>query len=190
MIATLEPIALDLDTPQIYCACLSSYNAGFLHGCFIDATQDPEDIREEIDRMLSSSPIANVEACEEFAIHDYQNFAGVNLHEYQSIDYVSALANAIEEHGKPFALYINYFSFDDIEFALSSFEENYCGCFESIEDYAKDYYEQTGQLDAIVKAGLNSYYINWKSIAHDWQCSGDFLFLEESYNEIHVFYNH
>jgi len=140
--------------------------------------------------MLSTSPVADTEACEDWAIHDYQNFAGITLHEYESIDYVSALANAIEEHGQPFALYIDHLGFDDIEEAVTAFEDNYSGSFESIEDYAQDYYEQTGQLEAIENAGLNSFYINWKTIAHDWECSGDLIFLEESHNEIHVFYNH
>ena len=36
--------------------------------------------------MLPSTPVSHIEACEEFAIHKYQNFAGANLHEYQSID--------------------------------------------------------------------------------------------------------
>jgi len=190
MIATLAPTQIDLDTPQIYVACLASYNSAILFGCFIDATQDPEDIREEIQEMLSNSPVADTEACEDWAIHDYQGFMGISLHEYESLDYVSALAQAIEEHGKPFALYIDHLGFDDVEEAISSFEDNYCGCFESIEDYAQDYYEQTGQLEAIENAGLNSYYINWKSIAHDWECNSDLIFLEESHNEVHVFYNH
>ena len=189
MIATLEFTSTDLDTPKIYCACLASYNSGYLHGCFIDATQDPEDIREQIQQMLSTSPVADVEACEEYAIHDYENFQGIQLSEYESLEYISALAQALEEHGKPFALYVDYLCLDDILKALESFQDNYSGCFESIEDYARDYYEQTGQLETIEKAGLNSYYINWKSIAHDWQCNGDLLFLEESHNEIHVFYN-
>ena len=188
--STVTASTIDLETPQIYIACLSSYNSGILYGCFIDATQDPEDIREEIQQMLSTSPVADVEACEEFAIHDYQNFAGITLNEYESIDYISALANAIQEHGKPFALYLDYLDFDDVEEAVSSFQDNYCGCFESIQDYAQDYYEQTGMLETIEQAGLKSFYIDWGKIAHDWECNGDLLFLEESHNKIHVFYNH
>jgi len=134
------------DTPQIYCACLSSYNSGILHGCYIDATQDPEDIREEIEYMLSESPLADTdEPCEEYAIHDYENFQGIQLHEYESIEHVSALAQALEEHGAPFALYLEHLGFEDVEEALESFEDNYQGCHESVEDYAQDYYEQTGQ---------------------------------------------
>lgn len=190
MIATPLPKTIAESTPQIYVACLAAYNSGFLHGCFIDATQDPEDIRQEIQEMLVLSPVADTEACQDFAIHDYQNFAGIRLDEYESIEHVSALAQAQSEHGKPFAIYIDYLGIDDVEEAVAAFQDNYCGCFDSVEDYARDYYEQTGQLKAIEKAGLNSYYVNWASIAHDWECSGDLLFLNESHDQIHVFYNH
>ena len=43
----------DTDTPRIYVACLASYNAGILHGEWIDAT-DADVIREAIANMLSS----------------------------------------------------------------------------------------------------------------------------------------
>ena len=38
-------------TPRIYVASLSDYNAGHLHGRWIDADQDPDAIREEIAAM-------------------------------------------------------------------------------------------------------------------------------------------
>jgi antirestriction protein len=142
--------------------------------------------------MLSLSPVSHrvLETCEEYAIHAFEGFEGITLHEYESIDRVFALAQAIEEHGKPFALYFDYLGLEDVEKAISAFEEHYYGCFKSREDYAIDYYEQTGQLEKIEQAGLDSFYIDWSKIAHDWECSGDLLFLEESYEMIHVFSNH
>lgn len=46
---------------RIYVACLASYNAGRLHGAWIDATQDADDIRREIaEKVLRTSPCPNV----------------------------------------------------------------------------------------------------------------------------------
>jgi antirestriction protein len=45
--------------PRIYCADLSSYGAGVLHGAWIDANQDADDIRAEIADMLRKSPHPN-----------------------------------------------------------------------------------------------------------------------------------
>lgn len=47
-------------TPRIYVACLASYNAGKLHGVWIDCDQDADSIRDEIDQMLRESPCPNV----------------------------------------------------------------------------------------------------------------------------------
>ncbi len=47
--------------PKIYIACLASYNAGVLHGEYVDATLEPDEIREEIQRVLESSPIKDAD---------------------------------------------------------------------------------------------------------------------------------
>ena len=52
---------------RIYVACLASYNAGILHGAWIDATQCIEAIHDQIAAMLAASQI---EDAEEYAIHD------------------------------------------------------------------------------------------------------------------------
>jgi len=40
-------------TARIYVACLASYNSGILHGEWIDASDDPEEMQASIDAMLS-----------------------------------------------------------------------------------------------------------------------------------------
>lgn len=45
---------------RIYVACLASYNAGILHGRWIDADQTAEEITEEVERMLEDSPEPNI----------------------------------------------------------------------------------------------------------------------------------
>lgn len=47
-------------SPRIYAACLASYNAGKLHGTWIDADQDADAIQAEIATMLRESPCPNV----------------------------------------------------------------------------------------------------------------------------------
>jgi len=52
---------------RIYVASLSDYNAGRLHGAWIDATQDADEIEAEVQEMLAASPEP---IAEEWAIHD------------------------------------------------------------------------------------------------------------------------
>jgi Antirestriction protein (ArdA) len=46
---------------RIYVACLAAYNAGYLHGEWIDVT-DTDSINEQVQAMLKASPIPNDEA--------------------------------------------------------------------------------------------------------------------------------
>src|SRR5581483_3902347 len=64
--------------PRIYVASLADYNAGRLHGVWIDAAQEPDDLQLHINAMLarSTEPIA-----EEWAIHDFEGFNGLHLGE-------------------------------------------------------------------------------------------------------------
>ena len=82
--------------PRIYVACLAAYNNGHLHGAWIDADQDADDIRDEISAMLARSPIKDAE---EYAIHDYEGFEGVTVREYASIEGVARMGAFIAEHG-------------------------------------------------------------------------------------------
>tara|TARA_Y100001973_G_scaffold91218_1_gene139613 strand:+ start:246 stop:407 length:162 start_codon:yes stop_codon:yes gene_type:complete len=41
---------------RIYVADLAAYNNGILHGVWIDSTQDIDNIHEQINNMLASSP--------------------------------------------------------------------------------------------------------------------------------------
>lgn len=62
---------LQVSAPRIYVACLAAYNNGILYGKWIDADQDADSIRLEIQIMLAGSPVPRAE---EWAIHDYEGF--------------------------------------------------------------------------------------------------------------------
>jgi antirestriction protein len=62
--------------PRIYVASLSDYNAGRLHGRWIDAAQGVEAVEAEIVDMLGESRQL---VAEEWAIHDYDDFGDIRL---------------------------------------------------------------------------------------------------------------
>lgn len=120
-----------MDKPEIYVACLASYNNGYLHGKWIDANQSEDTIMDEIQAMLDDSPVENAE---EWAIHDYQGFGDIKLHEYESISTIVEYAEFIaeyEELGQ--ALIAEY----DLETAKMMIEDQYHGCYDSEVDFAQ-----------------------------------------------------
>src|SRR4051795_7421988 len=128
----------DTTSPRIYVACLAAYNAGRLHGRWIDAAQDADAIWAEVREMLAASPVPGAE---EHAIHDYEGFAGIGIGEYDSIEVVAQLAELLEEHGPALgAFYANqpgYWS-ENMDEIGEAFAESFNGEHDSEEAFAEE----------------------------------------------------
>lgn len=172
------------DPPRIYVASLSDYNAGRLHGAWIDAAQEPAEIHEAIDAMLARSPEP---LAEEWAIHDYDNFGRLDLGEYESIETVSLLARGIVEHGEAFSAWA---SLDRLDVdRLSQFEEAYRGQWHSVEAYAEELLDDLGATETLeqVPDWLQPYVsIDISGFARDLELSGDITTAPGSQG-VHVF---
>ncbi|MFD1797184.1 antirestriction protein ArdA [Paracoccus aurantiacus] len=164
--------------PRIYVACLAAYNNGYLHGAWIDADQDADQIRDEIAAMLSRSP---VEDAEEYAIHDYEGFEGVRISEYAGIDTVARMGAFIAEHGALGAGLLEQFG-HDIDQAETALQDCYHGQFTSLADYMEEL-----TRDSITIPEALRYYVDWKAMARDAEMSGDVFTIEIRHDEVHVF---
>ena len=169
--------------PRIYVACLAAYNSGYLHGRWMDAAQSEDDILQAVSEMLAASP---VEDAEEWAIHDYENFGGVRLSEWESFAAVSEQAFFLVEHGEVGALALNHY--DDVATAREALEEHYQGQWESVADYALHLTEETGVLGEI--PSFVRYYIDYEAMARDMDYSGDIVSLEDEAGNLHIFTSH
>lgn len=164
------------ETPSIYVACLAAYNNAILHGAWIDATQEPDDIKAEVQAMLKASPEPHAE---EWAIHDYDGFHGIKLSEWEGFELVHAYASFIEEHGSLGVEVYNYY--DDLEEACEALCDRYVGCYRSLADFAQ---ELTGETTTIPEN--LTYYIDYDKMARDMEMSGDILSIETGMGAVHV----
>jgi antirestriction protein len=134
--------------PRIYVASLSDYNAGRLHGVWLDAAQDADDLAEAVQQMLSTSrePVA-----EEYAIHDYEGFTPYQLGEYTPLTEVSAIACGAVEHGPAFLHYALVLDPGDRRERLPMFDDRYRGHWETFSQYAQSYLDDMGvDLDLLI----------------------------------------
>lgn len=154
------------ETPRIYVACLAAYNSGRLHGAWIDAT-DADTMREAIAEMLKTSPEPGAE---EYAIHDYDGFCGIQLSEYEDLDTVAALANAIEEHGEAFAAWAAN-SADNRE-NPENFSDEFRGEYDDLAAYVEETWAASGWKEE-GEWWHPSRYIDWERMARDLERSGD-----------------
>jgi len=154
---------------RIYVACLAAYNAGILHGAWIEDihTKTPEEVQEEITRrVLVTSPEPNVvipcpecdgedcdscqggqvSASEEWTIHAYE-LEGIKIDEFADLEEVCTLAALVKEHGEAFLHWYNDLCCgllpDEYE---NAFQETYCGCYKSEEDWAYEYFNMYHEI--------------------------------------------
>lgn len=173
-------------TTRIYVACLASYNAGDLHGKWIDASQSPEEIHAEIFAMLNASPEPGAE---EWAVHDYEGFGEISLSEWPDIGRVSKIASLIEAHGDAFSLW--YGAQDAQSFEIEELEEKFLeqwrGAHDSKEAFADYLLDSTGQLEEMPE--LAQRYFDFGAYARDLELCGDYSFIATQ-GQVYVFSNY
>lgn len=69
----------------------------------------------------------------------------------------------------------------DLDEAVEAVEDRYMGEYELLEDYAREIADTTGVSEYIL------HYIDYESMARDWELSGDIITFETGYKELHVF---
>ena len=146
-------------SPRIYVACLAAYNAGHLHGDWIDADQTPEQLSADIDAMLADSPIPGAE---EWAVHDYEDMPE-GMGECPSLDEVSEVARLIAEEGDAALAYFSEFGTSK----AAQFHDRYCGEYSSGAEFVAERVE--GEYD--IPQALE-YYIDYELMWRDWQMDG------------------
>jgi antirestriction protein len=163
---------------RIYVACLAAYNNGILHGCWIKANQEPDEIKWQIYDILKMSPI---ECAEEYAIHDFEGFEGVWIEEYASIDRVADIAAFIEEHGALGGKLVEYFG--DVDEARDAISDRYHGCYSSLAEFAEEITQETTSIPDSLR-----FYIDYEAMARDLAI-GDVLTIETGFEAVHVFWS-
>lgn len=165
---------------NIYVADLAAYNNGILHGVWIDATQDLVTIQTSVECMLAKSPIDNAE---EYAIHDYEGFGQYSVSEYEGLEDIHNVACFIDEHPSFGSELLNYYS--DVDEARQAADEKYIGTYESLEDYARQFTEETSDVPEHLQ-----YYIDYDKMGRAMEMNGDIFTIELSHCEIHIFWSH
>jgi antirestriction protein len=174
---------------RIYVASLADYNAGRLHGEWIDVT-DPTTMRGEITAMLAASPTAKEEGrqAEEWAVHDYEGFDGVRLSETPDLETLCSISEGVDEHGDAFLTWVGHDPNHNTD--KTDFEEVYRGEFASLADYVEDWWDQSGWSESGEGWWHPSRYVDWERMGHDLEMSGDIFTVDAPGGRVWVFDNH
>ena len=150
--------------PAIWVGCLAAYNNGRLHGRWIDLAKDLEDIEEEIQNILKSSPEPNAE---EWEIMDTEYVTGNCLHEAKE------QADFLIEHGELGQELLKYWC-GHLEDAQRAIDEQYICEAASEEAYAMESFEDIySEIPAYVMG-----FIDFERVTRDWFQHGTFYSVE------------
>ncbi|AIL56904.1 hypothetical protein V811_02327 [Staphylococcus aureus M90388] len=152
---------------KVYVANLGRYNEGELVGAWFTPPIDEEEMAERIGLN---------EDYEEYAIHDFE--LPFDVDEYTPISEINRLCEAIQEiEGTPIYNELKEIQgmwFSSLEELLENKEDIHCysDC-DSMEDVARYYVEETGQLGE-VSSNLQNY-IDYQSLGRDMEIEGNYL---------------
>jgi antirestriction protein len=171
--------------PRIYVASLADYNAGRLHGAWLDAARHRDELEADIAAMLAASrePIA-----EDWAIHDYDGFGPLHLAEHEDLDTIARVANGIALHGEPFAAFAAWVGPGEAN--VERFDDQYWGSWDSREHYAEEMASELGFTAFLeqVPAPLQPYvHVDYAGFARDLEASGHIHVADLSTGQVAVF---
>jgi antirestriction protein len=180
--------------PRVYAASLTDYNNGILHGRWLDAAVDADELQAGIQAMLAESPTMRRygEVAEEWAFHDHEDFGSYRLSEFTSVETVSRLAKGITEHGPAFAAWASHAGTEPEMLRL--FEDMYRGEWESVLGYAEYLIDELGverRLDDLLDEWTRRLVkVDIDGFARDLEHSGDIFTVEAPNGQVWIFDSH
>lgn len=158
--------------PRIWIGSLADYNAGRLHGDWIDAAVEEDELVEAVQRILATSQEPDAE---EWGIFDYDEFGSFRVNEYDDLGMVSAVARGIAELGHAFAAWAELH--DGEPGMLDSFQDAFLGEYDSPDDWAREVLADQGleeEIDRAIPNSVRPYVsIDYAAFARDAQLGGD-----------------
>jgi antirestriction protein len=169
----MENVMADI---RFYAACLASYNNGVLHGRWIDASADIDEMHRHIEETLRSSNFPNimvkdpatgedVPSAEEWAIHDMEGLP-TRFGEHIGLEAIAAYVALVEEYSmEPADMAAIVDEFGTIEEAESALQDRFHGTYTSFRAYADDLADEL--LAPLDEQHIGKRYFDYESFARD-----------------------
>jgi antirestriction protein len=182
-------ITLTQNAPAVYIASLSDYNAGILHGCWLelDGVTDHE---QAIQAMLAQSPYARKtgDIAEEWAIHDSERCGG-QLGEFATLADLGQIAEDFEEieaRKLEWELYLKWNSctYHHMRWGcVEEFAEAYRGTYDYAWEFAYEFIHESVDVDSL--PDLIRHNIDYKGAWEELE-TGDFYEIRYG-DQSHIF---
>lgn len=167
-------------TPRVYVGTYAKYNNGSIAGAWLDL-----DDYSDADAFLEACHKLHADESDpELMFQDFEGFPNAFYGESCIADGLWAWIALDDDERELLAVYTDHIdSYGTIEQARDAF----LGKFDSPEDWAAEWLEETGSLSDVPESLRN--YIDFKAYALDCGYNGDVTFVDRGYNDTWVFSN-
>lgn len=160
----------DPDAPALWIGCLAAYNAGTLHGEWMQASTSTDEMYTAIQEILATSPEPHAE---EWEIMDTDNLPReiCRADLYTVAAYTQALED-LRQYPNPaelLAAWVDWRGPDELDAAY--IQDVYLGQFDNVQAYAEQYADDCGMLNGLPEH-LRPYF-DFAAFARDLELNGD-----------------
>jgi antirestriction protein len=168
------------DAPRVYVGTYAKYNDGNLFGAWLDLDNysDRESFYEACKELHKD------ETDPELMFQDFENFPRSLYSESDVSDELIEFANLDDDDRELLTVYQNGI---DESATIEQARENFQGKYDSEEDWAAQFLEDTGSL-AEIPENLRNYF-DFQAYARDARLGGDVTFVRHK-GDVWVFWNH
>jgi antirestriction protein len=164
-------------TMRIYVGTYAKYNSGSIAGAWLDL----EDYSDKEDFETACRELHKDEEDPEFMFQDFEGIPEGMVSESHIDEEAFELAQMSEADLEMFTAYRKHVDQDG---TFSDAQDAFMGIYKNAEDFAYDYYEESGMLNDVPEPLRN--YIDFKAIGRDMGYNG-MHFVEVSYGRTFVF---
>lgn len=163
---------------SIYVGTYAKYNTGSIEGKWLD----PNEYDNLEDFLTACKELHKDEADPELMFQDYEGFPDGFYRESRiSPELWNYWIDRDRTERGAISAFLQLYNAED----LDSFEESYCGMYESEADWAEEFIESAYDLQTL---GFLAYYIDYEKYARDAAWSGDMRFVRQG-RYVHAFRN-
>jgi antirestriction protein len=153
--------------PQLYVGTYAKYNAGSIKGAWLDL----EDYSDKESFLKACAELHSDEADPEFMFQDFEGFPRELYSESSVSEELFAWLGLDEDDRELLAVYVEHV---DQSGTIEDARESFSGKFDSEEDWAANFLEDTGGLEGVPDHLRN--YIDFEAYARDARMGGDMIF--------------
>lgn len=154
-LSPLPKIMITTTTPRLYVGTYAKYNTGSIQGAWIDLTGHTKDSFLEACHELHSD-----EADPEFMFQDFEGFPRAWYDESSVSDELFEFLNLPDDEREMLECYADAFGYCVTETSVDTVTDAYAGEADSVEAFAEQWLEETGQLGNLP---------DWVQSCIDWE---------------------